>query len=76
MTQDQRFYFHFSDLSRDVLELDWKGRSCDSPEEASAYAHALARGLVSNSKLRGSTLIVSDGHGQKIEAITIKIGQT
>jgi hypothetical protein len=76
MTQNQRFYFHFSDLSRDVLELDLKGRQCETPEEAIAYATALANGLVSNSKLRGSTLIVSDGRGRKIEAITIRVGQT
>ena len=76
MTQHQRFYFHFTDLSRDVLELDWKGRACETPEEASAYAQALAEGLGSNSKLRGSTLMVSDGRGQKIETITIRVGQT
>jgi hypothetical protein len=76
MTQNPRFYFHFSDRSRDVLELDWEGRPCETPQEAIAYAHTLARGLVSNSKLRGSTLIVSDGQGRKIEAITIRVSQT
>jgi hypothetical protein len=76
VTQVQRFYFHFSDLSRDVLVLDWKGQPCETPEEAIAYAKALADGLVSNSKLRGSTLIVSDGRGQKVETITIRVGQT
>jgi hypothetical protein len=71
MKQDQRFYFHFSDLSRDVLDLDWKGRPCETPEEAIAYAKALAKSLVSNSKLRGSTLIISDGSGRKIDMITV-----
>ena len=60
MMQDQRFYFHFSDLSRDVLELDWKGRPCETPQEAIAYAHTLASGLVCESSHRDFQIVEVD----------------
>jgi hypothetical protein len=69
--QAKRYYFHFSDLNRDLFERDWKGRICFSEDEASAYAHSMVRELSANSNLRGSMLIVSDDSGKKIETITL-----
>jgi hypothetical protein len=73
--QAKRYYFHFSDLNRDLFERDWKGRICFSEDEASAYAHSMVRELSANSNLRGSMLIVSDDSGKKIETITVWVSE-
>jgi hypothetical protein len=71
MQKQQRFFFHFFDLHRDIFEQDWKGRAYETVDQANAHARSVAKGLARSSQVRGRILVVSDEHGQKVQTIRI-----
>jgi hypothetical protein len=66
-----RFYFHVSDMARDIFDLDWRGREFDSVYDALSHAQSLRSELFAEPEFQAGYIIVSDDDAARVSVLEV-----